>query len=61
MKCCGTCNEEPTLSDLLEDPMIVLLMASDGITQADVQTLMADLAIQPKNDESQAASCACRQ
>jgi hypothetical protein len=61
MKCCGTCNEEPSLSDLLEDPMIVLLMARDGVTRVEVQTLMADLAIRPKNNESQAANCACRQ
>lgn len=35
---------EPTLSDLLDDPIVRLVMASDGVTPADVRALATSVA-----------------
>jgi hypothetical protein len=45
MTCCGNCNEEPVLGDLLDDPIIALLMARDGITRPEVEKLMDEFAL----------------
>lgn len=34
---------EPTLSELLEDPVIHLLMSSDGVDPVELRSLFADL------------------
>ena len=44
MTCCGNCNEEPALDDLLDDPTIALLMASDGISRSEIVRLMDEFA-----------------
>ena len=59
MKCCGTCNDEPVLGDLLMDPMITLLMARDGVTRGDVENLMDALPIRPESREGQQPVCTC--
>lgn len=60
MICRGSCNKEPVLSDLLDDPIVRLLMARDGVSRVDVETLMDEVPICPKEDKSQIAVCACR-
>ncbi len=59
MICRGTCNKEPILSDLLDDPIIALLMARDGVRRVDVETLVDDVVVRSKTDESHVADCAC--
>jgi len=59
MTCCGNCNEEPALGDLLDDPIVALLMARDGITRPEVERLMDEFALQPVH-EKHVAACACR-
>ena len=59
MKCCGTCNDEPVLGDLLRDPIVALLMARDGVTRDDVKNLMDALPIRPESREDQEAVCTC--
>ena len=59
MKCCGACNEEPVLGDLLRDPIVALLMTRDGVTRGDVESLIDALPIRPENRESQVTVCAC--
>lgn len=60
MTCCGSCNDEPVLGDLLRDPIVALLMARDGVTRGDVETLMDALPIRPERRESQLAVCTCK-
>ncbi len=59
MKCCGTCNDEPVLGDLLRDPIVALIMARDGVTQGGVEKLMEALPIRPESREGQVV-CTCR-
>ena len=59
MTCCGSCNEEPALGDLLDDPIVVLLMARDGITRREVEKLIDEFALRPVQ-EGQVAACVCR-
>lgn len=57
---------EPTLSDLLEDPIVRLVMASDGVSPADVRALAArvtarrwsapDAAVTPRRDSAMRAA-----
>ncbi len=61
MICRGTCNKEPLLSDLLEDPIVLVLMAQDGVTRSEVEALIEDLPIRRKKTENHAADCACRE
>ena len=35
-----TCHEEPTLDELLSDPVIEAVMDADGVEPAEVETLM---------------------
>jgi hypothetical protein len=39
-----SCFNEPTLSELLDDPLIWLLMASDGVDPSELQALFAEMA-----------------
>ena len=59
MTCCGSCNEETALDDLLDDPIVALLMARDGITRSEVERLMDEFALRPVQ-EGQVAACVCR-
>jgi len=59
MTCCRTCNEEPALGDLLDDPIVALLMARDGVTRGEVERLMDECALRPGKQECQEASCGC--
>lgn len=59
MTCCGTSSEEPALGDLLDDPIVVLLMARDGVTRGEVERLMDECALRPGQQKSQEAACAC--
>ena len=59
MICRGTCNKEPLLSELLEDPIVLLLMTRDGVKRCEVEALIEDLPTRPKNTENQMAGCAC--
>jgi hypothetical protein len=58
-----TCDREPTLKDMLDDPIVHELMARDGVARADVEELMAGLWITPDYDNRQAIFelCACTQ
>jgi|tagenome__1003787_1003787.scaffolds.fasta_scaffold20117898_2 hypothetical protein len=35
-----TCHEEPTLDEMLSDPVIEAVMAADGVDAGDVETLV---------------------
>ena len=59
MTCCGTCNEEPALGDLLDDPIVVLLMTRDGVMRSEVERLMDECAFRSGTQKSQEAACAC--
>ena len=59
MLCCGNCNKEPVLGDLLDDPIIALLMARDGVTRPEVEKLMDEFAL-PPGHVGQVAACTCR-
>jgi hypothetical protein len=52
------CNKELSLSDLLEDPLVLLLMRRDGVTRSKVEELMANIQIQLRNREWRAANSA---
>ena len=43
---------ESTLSELLEDPVILRLMMNDGVDPGDVRALFADLIARPARDEA---------
>lgn len=52
--------KEPTLSELLEDPLIILLMTRDGVARSDIETLMA--AMQDRSiDHNQRSEFPCLQ
>ncbi len=53
------CNREPTLSDMLEDPIVQLVMTRDGVARIDVEELVHGLAIPRTRVGSQKADCAC--
>ena len=44
MTCCGSCNKEPVLGDLLDDPIVALLMARDGNLAERVERFMDEFA-----------------
>ena len=52
------CNKELSLSDLLEDALVLLLMRRDGVTRSKVEELMANIQIQLRNREWRAAHSA---
>ena len=56
-----TCREEPTLKDMLDDPVMGELMARDGVTRADVEELMANVRITLGHEDRRAIfrHCAC--
>ena len=60
---CLACAEEPTLRDMLDDPIVRGVMARDGITPVDVEKLMANLWITRGHTEHHETSglCACAQ
>jgi len=45
--------KEPSLSELLDDPLVALLMASDGVTRTEVESLMAGMRLKPVGYEFQ--------
>lgn len=59
MLCCGNCSKEPVLGDLLDDPIIALLMARDGVSRPEVEKLMDEFALRPGH-VSEVAACTCR-
>ena len=60
---CPACAEEPTLKDMLDDPIVRGVMARDGVAPVDVEELMANLRIARGLSEHQETSgpCACAQ
>ncbi len=60
---CLACAEEPTLRDMLDDPIVRGVMACDGVTPVDVEELMVNLWITRGHTEHQETSglCACAQ
>ena len=59
MTCRCTDYKEPRLSELPEDPIVLLLMARDGFKRSEVEALLEDLPIRLKNSENRATDCAC--
>ena len=57
MTCCRTCNDEPALGELLDDPIVALLMARDGVTRGEVERLMDERALQPEQQQESACDC----
>jgi hypothetical protein len=60
---CLACAEEPTLRDILDDPIVRGVMVRDGVAAVDVEELMANLRIARDHSEHQETSgpCACAQ
>ena len=63
MRRCAACNQEPTLGEMLDDPIVGLLMARDGVTRPDVENVMGNVTIPRSAGEGHAAdrTCACRE
>jgi hypothetical protein len=57
MTCCRTCNDEPALGELLDDPIVALLMARDGVTRSEVERLMDECALRPEKQQESACDC----
>lgn len=49
----GTNRLEPTLAELIDDPLIRLVMASDGVDPHRVRTIFADIARRRKEPRGQ--------
>jgi hypothetical protein len=43
-------NEQATLNEMLEDPIVCLVMACDGVTRADVESLFRNLRRMRRDD-----------
>ena len=56
---CVCCNREPTLGEMLEEPIIQLIMARDGVARPAVEDLMDKVAISRTGVERQSADCDC--
>jgi hypothetical protein len=60
-----TCFSEPSLDDMLADPLIATVMAADGVERSDLETLMESVARaaepQPrfKGRRAQRGGCSC--
>jgi len=50
---------EPTLSELLEDPVIRRLMTSDGVDLRELRTLLTDLRVRLARDEASPGEPGC--
>ncbi len=53
------CNGEPTLREMLEDPTVQQVMASDGIARTELETLMGGVAPARGSAERPAGGCRC--
>ena len=53
------CNREPTLADMLEDPIVRLLMARDGIARPELEKLMSGMVVGPAAQRMQSEQCGC--
>lgn len=56
----GTNAQEPTLGELLDDPLVRLLMMRDGVTRCEVETLMMRAQRYSANDADRKFEIACR-
>lgn len=54
---CTACDREPTLGEMLEDPIVQLVMARDGVACGDVENLMNSMTIPRAREGSQATVC----
>ena len=56
-----SCNAELTLNDMLDDPIVRVLMARDHVARADVEELMANVWSAPSYGDREATfgHCAC--
>lgn len=43
-------SEQPTLDEMLDEPMVRLVMASDGVTRAEVESLFRNLRSMQRDD-----------
>ena len=48
----GDRNKEPSLNELLDDPLVILLMTRDGVTRSEIEAIMADMQLRPDSYEN---------
>ncbi len=53
------CNREPTLGEMLEDPIVQLLMARDGVGRPEVERLIGGVASAPAAAGRRIGGCDC--
>ncbi len=55
---CVACNREPTVGEMLDDPIVRSLMVRDGIARPDMQKLMDNITV-PQGVEQHMIDCSC--
>lgn len=56
---CAACIREPTLGELLAEPIIQMMMKRDGVARPAIENLMRNVAISQTAADRQAVQCNC--
>lgn len=56
---CVACNREPTLGEMLDDPIVRLLMARDGVARPDMEKLIDNITVPQRAVERHTTDCSC--
>ena len=56
---CVACNREPTLGEMLDDPIVRLLMDRDGVARPDMEKLIDNIVITQRAVERHTTDCNC--
>ena len=56
---CVACNREPTLGEMLDDPIVRLLMVRDGVARPDMEKLIDNIIIPQRAVERHTTDCSC--
>ncbi len=59
MTYCVACNREPTLGEILDEPIVRLLMVRDGVARPDMQKLMDNITVPQEAVERHMTDCSC--
>jgi len=56
---CVACNSEPTLGEMLDDPIVRLLMVRDGVARPDMEKLIDHITIPQRAVKRHITDCSC--
>jgi hypothetical protein len=56
---CVACNREPTLGEMLDDPIVRLLMVRDGVARPDLEKLIDHITIPQGAVKRHITDCSC--